>query len=305
MSTAWSIADVPRFDGKVAIVTGANSGLGLVIADELSTAGATVILACRNESKARDAMARIASPGSTTKGPLEFLALDLADLSSVSTAASTFIASGRPLHLLINNAGLMAVDKSTTADGFEMQLGVNHLGHFALTADLLPTLLATKDSRIVSMSSMGHRAGSLHFDDIMFTKRYDRWRPYFQSKLANLLFTAELHRRLQAGGQETAALAAHPGGSRTDLGSEGKGFTNSAIRRVVPLMTQSAEVGAQPALRAAVDPTAASGEFYGPRWMGVGHAVKETPSKAARNAADARRLWSLSEELTGRTVLAP
>jgi protochlorophyllide reductase len=304
-SPAWSLADVPRLHGKVAMVTGANSGLGLVIADELARAGATVILACRSEGKARDAMARIASPGSVTQGPLEFLSLDLADLSSVSAAAASFVATGRPLHLLINNAGLMAVDQSKTVDGFEMQFGVNHLGHFALTADLMPTLLATAGSRVVSMSSMGHRAGRMHFDDIMFAKRYDRWRPYFQSKLANLLFTAELHRRLQQGGQATAALAAHPGGSRTDLGSEGKGFTNAAMRRVVPLMTQSAEVGAQPALRAAVDPHAVSGEFYGPRWMGVGYAVRETPSKAARNAEDAGRLWTLSEELTGRTVLAP
>jgi protochlorophyllide reductase len=236
---------------------------------------------------------------------LEFLSLDLSDLASVASAAATFAASGRPLHMLINNAGLMALDKSTTVDGFEMQFGVNHLGHFALTADLLPTLLSTSGSRIVSMSSMGHRAGSMHFDDIMFTTRYDRWRPYFQSKLANLLFTLELDRRLRKGGHGTAALTAHPGGSRTDLGSEGKGFTNAAMRHVVPLVTQSADIGAQPALRAAVDPTAVGGEFYGPRWIGVGRAVKEKPSKAARNADDARRLWTLSEELTGRTVLVP
>ena len=299
MST-WSLADVPRLDGKVVIVTGANSGLGFVIADELASAGATVILACRNERKARDAMAKIASP---TKGPLEFLPLDLADLASVASAASTFVASGRALDLLINNAGLMAVDASKTADGFEMQFGVNHLGHFALTADLLPTLVDTEGSRIVTMSSMGHRGGSMHFDDLMFAKRYDRWRPYLQSKLANLLFTAELHRRLHAHKHRTAALTAHPGGSSTNLGMEGNSVSNAVMRRVVPFVTQSAARGAQPALRAATDPSARSGEFYGPRWIGVGHAVKETPSKAARNADDARRLWTLSAELTGRAVL--
>jgi protochlorophyllide reductase len=211
------------------------------------------------------------------------------------------------LHILMNNAGLMALDESKTADGFEMQFGVNHLGHFALTADLLPALLQTPSSRVINMSSMGHRAGSMHFDDIMFSKKYDRWKPYFQSKLANLLFTQELTRRLDQHQQQqqhsTLALTSHPGGSRTDLGTEGKGLSNSLMSTVVPFVTQAAEVGAQPALRAATDPTAKNGEFYGPRWIGVGHAVIETPSKKARNTEDAKRLWKLSEDLTKRPFL--
>jgi protochlorophyllide reductase len=300
MSKKWTTADMGDLTGKVALVTGANSGLGLVIATELARAGATVLLGCRNAQKAAVAVEQITG---TARQPVEVLPMDLSSLTSVSQAAQTFIASGRPLHLLINNAGLMAVDQSKTVDGFEMQFGVNHLGHFALTADLLPVLLATTGSRVVSMASMGHRMGSMHFDDIMFEKKYDRWKPYFQSKLANLLFTSELHTRLQSHGHKTLALSAHPGGSRTDLGTEGKGFSNTMLRSFVPLVTQPAEVGAQPALRAATDPAATSGEFYGPRWMGVGHAVVETPSKAARNRADAQRLWKLSEELTGRTVL--
>jgi protochlorophyllide reductase len=301
VSTKWKLADMGDQSGKVELVTGANSGLGLVIATELARAGATVLLGCRNPAKAADAARQITAAGVCQ--PVEILPMDLADLSSVATAAKTFVESRRPLHMLINNAGLMAVDQSKTVDGFEMQFGVNHLGHFALTADLLPTLLATPGARVVSMSSMGHRMGSMHFDDIMFDRKYDRWKPYFQSKLANLLFTAELHARLQSQGHSLLALTSHPGGSRTDLGTEGNGLSNTMMRTLVPVFTQSAEIGAQPALRAATDPAAVGGKFYGPRWIGVGHAVTETPSRNARNADDAKRLWTLSEKLTGRTFL--
>ncbi len=300
MSAHWSSRDIGSLAGKVAIITGANSGLGFCIADELARAGADVILACRNIAKAEPAAERIRS---TASGSVEVLQLDLADLASVSRAAAEFTASKRPLHLLINNAGLMAIDESHTVDGFETQFGVNHLGHFALTADLLPILDATPGARIVSMSSMGHRMGSMHFDDIMFAKRYNRWGAYFQSKLANLLFTLELHTRLQRAGSTTAALTAHPGGSRTDLGHEGKGLSNKVVSAVSPAFMQPASRGAQPALRAATDPTALGGQFYGPRFITAGHAVIETPSKAARDAEAATRLWELSESLTERTVL--
>ena len=296
----WSTADIPNQRGRIAMVTGANSGLGLEIARELSNAGATVIVACRNLAKAEKAAEEIRSAGSA--GPVEVLSLDLADLASVSRAAKTFRESNRPLHLLINNAGLMAIDKSKTADGFETQFGVNHLGHFALTADLLPVLTSTAGSRIVNMSSMGHRMGKMSFDDLMHERKYDRWTPYLQSKLANLLFTAELHRRLVAHGAPTLAITAHPGASNTNLGMEGGGLSNKTMK-LAPYLAQSAAQGAEPALRAATDPTAAGGQFYGPRWIVRGHAVVETPSRRARNADDAKRLWAASEELIGQKVL--
>jgi protochlorophyllide reductase len=300
MTTSWSTAQIPNLHGKVALVTGANSGLGLEIAKGLALAGSAVVLACRNVDKANRAADEIRKTGA--QGEVSVLPLDLADLSSVAAAAKEFRDSGKSLDLLINNAGLMAIDQAKTADGFEMQFGVNHLGHFALTAELLSTLLATPGSRVVTMASMGHRMGKMNFDDLMHTK-YDRWPPYFQSKLANLLFTAELHRRLQAKGAGTIALTAHPGASNTDLGTEGKGISNYAMK-VVPMLSQSAAKGAQPALRAATDPAAVGSQFYGPRFIVQGPAVVETPSKRARNADDAKRLWKISEELTNRTVLS-
>jgi NAD(P)-dependent dehydrogenase (short-subunit alcohol dehydrogenase family) len=300
MADTWSPSQIPPLHGRVALVTGANAGLGLEIARGLARAGSDVVLACRNVDKANRAVEEIRASGGT--GDLSVLQLDLADLGSVATAAETFRASGKPLHLLINNAGLMAIDQTTTVDGFEMQFGVNHLGHFTLTAELLPIVLATPGSRVVTMSSMGHRMGKMNFDDLMHTN-YDRWRPYFQSKLANLLFTVELHRRLVLKGAETLALTAHPGASNTDLGTEGKGISNYAMK-VVPHLTQSAARGSEPALRAATDPQARGGQFYGPRFVVQGPAVVETPSARARNVQDAKRLWTMSEELTHRTVLA-
>jgi protochlorophyllide reductase len=301
MAKRWAKADMGDQSGRVALVTGANSGLGFEIADALAGAGATVVLACRNTAKAEAARHQIT--GAHSSAAVEILPLDLADLSSVTQAAKSFRASGRPLHLLINNAGVMALDQSTTADGFEMQFGVNHLGHFALTADLMSTLQATPGARVVTMASMGHRMGRMHFEDVMFERRYNRWKPYFQSKLANILFTLELDRRLRAAQLDIAALVAHPGGSRTDLGTEGKGLTNKLMAAVVPLVTQSASRGAEPALRAATDPGATGGQFYGPNRMAMGHAVLETPSRRARNERDAARLWSISQELTGRSLL--
>jgi len=196
----------------------------------------------------------------------------------------------------------MAIDEARTAQGVEMQFGVNHLGHFALTARLLPLLLATPGSRVASMSSMGHRAARGHCDP-RGERPYQRWGAYFHSKLANLLFTAELHRRLTDAAAPTIAVAAHPGASNTDLGTEGSGLLNRAMHTVAPLVTQSAEFGARPMLRAVTDPAVRGGEFYGPRFLARGAApVRETPSRAARDAAAARQLWDLSVQLTG---LAP
>jgi NAD(P)-dependent dehydrogenase (short-subunit alcohol dehydrogenase family) len=241
----------------------------------------------------------------TATGPVEVVPLDLASLTSVHECATSFLKNEPKLDLLLNNAGLMAIDEARTEDGFEMQLGVNHLGHFALTAKLAPLVFSTPGSRIVNMASFGHRPGRLHIDDLFFEKRgYDRWRPYFQSKLANLLFTLELHRRLQPTGVSTKSLAAHPGGSKTDLGFEGGGITNAGMKPA-QLFLQSAHAGAMPFVRAAVDPSARSGEFYGPAFMMWGPARKEKPSKQARNEADARALWEKSEELTGVTFEVP
>ena len=289
----WDTRDIPRLDGRVAVVTGANSGLGLAAATLLSAAGARVLLACRNQEKAAAAREAV--------GPdAEVVRLDLASLASVEVAAAAVAERTDRLDILVNNAGLMAVDRARTVDGFEMQFGVNHLGHFALTGRLLPLLLATPDSRVVSVSSMGHRmARNVDFDDLMFDRRgYHRWPPYFQSKLANLLFTAELDRRLRAAGAPTSALAAHPGGTHTDLGHEGSGFTNAGLRLLMGL-TQPVTIGVLPIVRAAVDPEAQGGEYYGPQLRFVGYPVRETPSRLARNDAAARRLWDVSEQLTG------
>ncbi|MDQ3145618.1 MAG: oxidoreductase [Actinomycetota bacterium] len=302
MSARWGEQDVPPLDGKVALVTGANAGLGLEAAKVLARHGSEVLLACRNADKAEAAALQVRDHATAA---VEVVPLDLASLASVAAAAA-FVADGRPrLDLLLNNAGLMAVDESKTEDGFETQIGVNHLGHFALTARLAPLLLSTPGSRVVTMSSMGHRLGRLHLDDLSFeTRGYRRWQAYFQSKLANLLFTAELHRRLTEAASATMALAAHPGGSATDLGHEGGGLTNKLFAPFMPLM-QPAWLGALPIVRAATDPAARSGQFYGPRYLAGGHPVLERPSRRARRADDARRLWQRSEKLTGVAFAIP
>ena len=289
----WTPSDIPALTGRRAIVTGANAGLGLEVAHGLAAHGAEVVLACRNTAKADAAAAAIR--GRTPGARIEVGALDLADLDSVAAFAAT--QSGR-VDLLVNNAGLMAVDEARTAQGAEMQFGVNHLGHFALTARLLPLLLTTPGSRVASMSSMGHRAARGQADPRL-ERRYDRWQAYFHSKLANLLFTAELQRRLAAAGASTIAVAAHPGGSNTDLGTEGSGLSNVGLR-LLPFIGQPAALGARPMLRALTDPAVRGGEYYGPRFMVFGASpVLETPSRAARDTAAARRLWDLSVELSG------
>ncbi len=301
MAQRWSNADIPDLGGRTAVVTGANAGLGLEIARSLAANGARVVMACRNQAKAEAAAEEIRA--GAPRGPVEVRALDLASLASVDAFAAQLRSDIPTVDILLNNAGLMAIDESRTEDGFEMQFGVNHLGHFALTAALMPVLLATPGSRVVNMSSMGHRAGRMRFDDLNCERRtYRRWPAYFQSKLANILFTAELQRRLGPSAP-TQALAAHPGASNTDLGFEGSSLVNRGLRLVAPRLTQPASRGAQPAVRAAVDPGAVGGEFYGPRFMTLGWAVRETPSRRARNADDARRLWDLSEELTGHTIV--
>jgi NAD(P)-dependent dehydrogenase (short-subunit alcohol dehydrogenase family) len=299
----WTRADIPAQTGRLAVVTGANAGLGYEIARGLAAAGAQVVLACRSEQRAEAAAGRLreAVPGAS----VDVRRLDLADLASVRAFADGLAAEHDRLDLLVNNAGLMAVDESRTADGFEMQLGVNHLGHFALTAHLLPLLTRTRGSRVATMSSMGHRRGRLRVDDLMFDGRgYRRWQPYFDSKQANLLFTLELQRRLAASGAPTIAVTAHPGGSRTDLGTEGRGVTNRLMSSVVPLLTQPATRGAEPMLRALTDPSVRGGEFFGPRFVTAGAPRRERPARRARDGELARQLWDASQDLTGLRVPA-
>jgi protochlorophyllide reductase len=292
---SWTPQDIPDLTGRRAVITGANAGLGLRIATGLAVAGAEVVLACRSTGRAEAAAAALRTevPGAV----VSTAQLDLADLDSVRAFAAAL--PGDRLDLLVNNAGLMAIDEARTAQGFEMQFGVNHLGHFVLTGLLLPRLLATPGSRVATMSSMGHRAARFA-PNPRLERPYDRWQSYFSSKLANLLFIAALQRRLTAAGAGTVAVAAHPGASRTDLGTEGTSLSNQGILYFVPVLAQSAEYGARPMLRALTDPGVRGGEFFGPRFVVRGRTpVRETPTRAARDAAAAERLWAESVELVG------
>ena len=236
-------------------------------------------MACRNEEKAAAAAATITAKA--PKGSVEVRRLDLADLGSVAAFADSLLADEGSLDLLANNAGLMALDQGRTADGFEMQFGVNHLGHFALTARLLPLLTSTPSSRVVTMASFGHRPGRLHVDDPNFERRkYNRWTAYFQSKLANVLFSSELQRRLAASGAPTISVAAHPGYSHTELGVGDGGFANSVNALAARYVAMSPERGALPFLRAATDPGVTGGTFWGPHLLSYGRPVSETPEQA-------------------------
>ena len=286
----WTPADLPSQDGRTAIVTGANSGIGLAAARELARAGARVVLAVRDTSKGDRAAQSIG-------GATEVRRLDLADLASVREFAGGV---DFDVDLLINNAGVMAVPESRTADGFEMQIGTNHLGHFALTNLLLPRVT----DRVVTVASGAHRMGQIDLDDLNWEgRRYDRWRAYGQSKLANLLFTLELQRRLDDAGSDVRAVAAHPGWSATNLQSH----TGSRIQGLFmaignKLIAQSEEQGAWPTLYAATEDLAGAA-YVGPDGFqeGRGHPKLVGRSGAASDADTARRLWDLSEKLTGTT----
>ncbi|HTW01622.1 MAG TPA: oxidoreductase [Streptosporangiaceae bacterium] len=312
MTTPWTAADVPGQSGRTAVVTGASGGLGLETALVLAACGAEVILACRDPAKAGRAAALIrAETGrdrQTGQPNVRVVHLDLASLASVREAAQEIRSACPRLDLLINNAGVMAVPtRQTSEDGFELTFGVNHLGHFALTGLVLDRLLATPGSRIVTVSSIGHRMGpgTMQFDDLQFSQNYHPWHSYWQSKLANLLFTYELHRRLTTAGAEPAALAAHPGNARTDLWRHSSRFDRApykpALRWLTFWFAQSARNGALATLRAATDPGAAGGEYYGPpgRLQYTGHPVRVESSAASHDADAQRRLWETSEQLTG------
>ena len=299
----WTESDVPDQAGRRVLITGANSGLGWENARALAGAGAHVVMGCRNPQKAEDARQRLLAIHPDAS--VEILLMDMADLASIRSAVERD--GDAPLDLLINNAGIMGTDRAKTADGFESQLGTNHLGHFALTGLLLSRLEAAPAARVVTVSSFGHRPGKIDFDDLQSERGYNRWVAYFQSKLANLLFTYELQRRLQAAGSSTEALAAHPGGSNTELGKSrdgGGGLTAKIIAWGEPItarLMQSAQMGALPTLRAAVDPEAEGGQYYGPDGFmeQKGHPVVVESTKRSHDQVVARRLWDVSEDLTG------
>jgi NAD(P)-dependent dehydrogenase (short-subunit alcohol dehydrogenase family) len=305
MTNLWTAADVPDQSGRVAVVTGASGGLGLETARVLAARGATVVLACRDTEKAGRAAGQIQAE--TNRASVRVVRLDLASLASVRRAAEEIRDTCARLDLLINNAGVMAVPYSRTEDGFELTLATNHLGPFALTGLLLGRLLDTPGSRVVTVSSIGHRmgAGAMRFEDLQFERDYQPWPAYYQSKLANLLFSYELQSRLAAAGAGTIALAAHPGNARTELWRHTPRLTRTLYRPGLSTLTfwfaQSAPAGALATLRAATDPAARGGEYYGPpgRLQYAGHPVRVESSARSHDAAAARRLWEVSERLTG------
>lgn len=295
----WSTTDIPDQTRRTAVITGANSGLGFETAAALAAKGARVVLAVRDLDKGHGAAKRIlaATPGAK----VDVQQLDLASLASIRTAAEQLRTDHGRIDLLINNAGVMYPPEQTTRDGFELQFGTNHLGHFALTGLLLERLLPVEGSRVVTVSSIGHRIrAAIHFDDLNWENGYSRVGAYGQSKLANLLFTYELQRRLAAAGRPTIAIAAHPGGANTDLGRHLPALLRAPFMR---WFTQSAAMGALPTLRAATDPTVHGGQYYGPAGLGgiQGHPEIVSSSKRSRDTALQHRLWQVSEELTGVT----
>lgn len=298
----WTAAAMPDLTGQIVIVTGANSGIGLEAAREFARKGAQTILASRNLEKARAALADIQAdvPGAQA----EIMELDLASLDSVRRFAAAFKAKYSQLDVLVNNAGIMMVPYGRTEDGFEQQLGTNHLGHFALTGLLFDLLASTPGARVVNVSSGGHRFGEMDFDNLMFEdgQGYTPMKAYGRSKLANLLFTNELQRRFEGLGIQAEALAAHPGISDTNLANHLlPGWAAPFLRPLFARMVQSAAMGALPTLRAAVDPQAKGGDYFGPDGPSErgGYPVRVEASSAAHNQADARRLWQVSEQLTG------
>jgi NAD(P)-dependent dehydrogenase (short-subunit alcohol dehydrogenase family) len=294
MTSNWTAENIPDLSGKIAIVTGANSGIGYEIARALARKQATVILACRNKDKGEAAVQQIDQEYPQAKA--ELMQLDLSDLASVRRFADEFISHYNRLDILINNAGIMAIPFGKTADGFELQFGTNHLGHFALTGLLLDLILRTSQARVITVSSGGHRFGKIDFDNLNGEKRYDRGRAYAQSKLANLLFTYELQRRFENAGVDTIAVAAHPGWTATNLQAHWR-----TVRILNPFIAQPPKMGALPALYAATAPDVQGGNYYGPRgWQELrGYPIKVKSSKSSYDTAVAARLWTVSEEMTG------
>ncbi len=291
--TDWTIADIPDQTGRTAVITGANTGLGFETAKALAAKGAHVVLAVRNTEKGAQAAAALT-------GDVSVQELDLTSLAAIHTAAEALKSRFDHIDLLINNAGVMTTPKGATADGFELQFGTNHLGHFAFTGLLLEKLLDVPGSRVVTVSSNGHRmGGAIHWDDLQWERSYSRMGAYSQSKLANLLFTYELQRRLAPRGK-TIAVAAHPGTATTELARNLPKSVQGAFQTVAPLFAQPPAAGALPTLRAATDPGVLGGQYYGPDGIAQqkGSPVVVASSPQSYDLGLQRRLWGVSEELT-------
>lgn len=300
----WTAESIPDLSGKTMVVTGANSGIGREAALQLARKGARVVLACRDRQRAEDAAVSIRR--SAANAQVEVMEIDLANLGSVRAFADAYRARHPRLDVLCNNAGVMALPYRKTSDGFEMQIGTNHLGHFALTGLLLDRLLETPGARVVTVSSGAHRAGRLRFDDLHWERGYRKWLAYAQSKLANLLFAYELQRRLDAARAAAISVACHPGYAATNLQVAGPRMAGSSLQERVMLVanrlfSQSAEMGALPTLYAATHPSVRGGDYIGPDGFGElwGHPRKVSSNRRSRDPESARRLWELSERLTG------
>lgn len=293
-TTNWINENIPDQTGKLALVTGANSGLGYEVSRGLALKGATVVMACRNLKKGEGAAAKIRDE--YPSGGVRLMQLDLADLKSVKQFAESFQAEYSHLDLLINNAGVMATPYGETTDGFELQFGINHIGHFVLTGFLLSLLENVSGSRVVTVSSYAHWLGRINFDDLNSKKYYQRWLAYTQSKLANMLFAYELQRKLSQNGRNTISLAAHPGYAETNLQQH-----TSLFSFLNPILAQSREMGALPILYAATQPGIKGGEYIGPDGFlgqrGYPHVARS--SKLSHNETTATRLWDVSEQLSG------
>jgi len=299
----WSTADIPPLKGKTAVITGATGGLGYETALALAGAGAHVVQTGRNEAKGRHALQTIRSRFPNAE--IAYDTIDLANLASVADFVTRYAAAHASLDLLVNNAGVMALpQRQVTSDGFEMQLGINYLGHYALTARLLPLLRQGHQARVVNLSSLAHRSGAINFGDLQSARSYSSWKAYCQSKLAMLMFALELQRRSDAGGWGLMSNAAHPGFARTDLIANGPGASGllwHVSRLLQPYVSQSAAEGALPTLFAATSPEAKAGGYYGPNGF---YEMKGPPVPAkimpqAKDAAAAARLWDVSAALTG------
>jgi NAD(P)-dependent dehydrogenase (short-subunit alcohol dehydrogenase family) len=295
----WTDADIEDLTGRLAVVTGANSGLGLETSAALAAHGATVVMASRNADRLDTAIAEIhrRHPDAC----LEPLILDLASLASIRDGAATLLGMHPTIDLLVDNAGVMAIPRTETVDGFEMQFGTNHLGHFALTGLLLPAMVTTEGSRVVLVTSQARHIGRIDLDDLHGRNRYGRWTAYGQSKLANLVFALELDRRLKAAKTETIALAAHPGYAATNLQTGSNWFQNTYYAIGNILFAQPAAAGAWPQLYAATAPGLRGGELYGPGGSGgtKGYPKRDKIEAKARNTDIARRLWDASVAATG------